>query len=171
MRFSCSRRQLLTYFGFLLVISLLFCGCGKASAFPCDIVRAMQNAEKPSPAGRLFILSALEEEDGYIEEDLLAATFGDGILPPELEYVEDAAFFFAFQHPCEFSVFLCNTSVDTDAVAQMCLRRLSYLKSYWKDRDEATYVQHASVTVRGRWVILCVSSDTENALRAFREAL
>ena len=72
---------------------------------------------------------------------------------------------------CEFSVFLCDSNADTDAVAQMCLRRLSYLKSYWKDTEDASYLQNASVTVRGRWVVLCVSSDPENAIRAFRGAI
>lgn len=162
LRFSfCS----LLIFGLLLSV-----GCSRSTPTPSAVLDALCAAEVPLPAGRVYLLGGAQANAHHADGELLAALFGGGILPGELGEVEDAAFYLSFSHPCEFSVFLCKSADGTDAVAKMCLRRLDFLRSYRGEGDGKIYAENASVTVRGRWVLLCVSNDSEGALRAFRQA-
>ncbi|MBQ2734994.1 MAG: DUF4358 domain-containing protein [Clostridia bacterium] len=79
-----------------------------------------------------------------------------------MDEIADAACYFSYAHPCEFGVFLCKSASSAQTVAKMCLRRLDILKSYrtYEGLDESTvsaYLENASVTVRGKYVILRVS--------------
>lgn len=154
----------------LTAIFLLLTACHtKEQAAPADAVAAMCAAEKPLPSGRVYSLSATKDSDEYLSDTLLATTFGNGSLPPAMDGVSDAACFFSYTQPCEFAVFLCKSTDSTDAVAKMCLQRLDTLKH--ERANEASYLENACVTVRGRWVVLCISSDTDAALRAFRRVV
>lgn len=153
----------------LLLLLLVFNGCASTAAVPESLVQAMMQAEKPLPAGRLYVLSAPAGDSQAPTEELLAATFGNGAPPQELARVTDAAFFLSYTQPCEFAVFLCDSRAATDEVARMCLRRVDAVLRERGTVDEQTS-SHA-VTVRGRWVILCLSSDPDAALRAFRGGL
>ena len=136
----------------------------------------MCEAETSLPAGKLYVLSAPEDSEEYFPSALFAATFGNGSAPPELDLIDDAAIYFSYATSCELAAFLCKSADGTDAVAKMCLRRLDVLKNY-RDSDRTSQIEdtdlleNATVTVRGRWVILCVSSDPDAALRAFRRSL
>ena len=153
----------------LLLILLSLGGCAASPATPESLVQAMMQAEKPLPAGRLYVLSAPSDNAKTPTEELLAVTFGNGTLPPELSQVTDAAFFLSYTQPCEFAVFLCTNRAATEAVARMCLRRVDTVLRAQGEVDQEI-AAHA-VTVRGRWVILCLSSDPQSALRAFRQGL
>lgn len=155
----------------LLAVLLFLSGCGTASVEAEALVCAMMAEERPLPAGRLYVLSAPQDAVGHPNASLLSALFGNGTYPSALDAVEDGAFYLSFSSPCEFAVFLCKSTNGTEEVASMCLARLAYLKRYWGDRGQAITSDHGTVTVKGRWVILCLSSDTDAALRAFRRTL
>ena len=154
----------------ILCISLL-CGCVSSAPTPETVVRSMCNAMGSLPAGRLYVLSAPQDDARHLHADLLASAFGQGAPPPAMEEVEDAAFYFSLNSPCELAVFLCKSAGGTEAVARMCLHRLDVLKSYGYGGDDAAMTENATVTVCGRWVLLCVSPDPAAAQRAFRQAL
>ena len=158
----------------LCLLALLLSGCsGHQAVTPHDAVRAMCHAEVPLPCGKIYVRSAPKDSAEHLSDRLLTAILGNGCLPPEIDLTEDIALFFSYTHPCELAVFLCKNADGTDAVAQLCLRRLDVLRAYWDQRGSefAAYTDRAIVTVRGRWVILCVSSDPDAALRALRRTL
>lgn len=169
-RFSFRMYALLTA---LLCVLCLGSACHRGAGSPYELLLAMQAAEAPLPSGKLYLRSAPEGDPSHLSDPLLAALFGNGALPPAMDGVEDAACFFSYTHPCEFSVFLCKTLSSTSAVSQMCLRRLDAIRQHrsYDGLDDAAvsdYLDRASVTVRGRYVILCVSSDPDAAFRAIR---
>ena len=164
-------RRFLCLLVLLALCASSLCSCFSAPPTPEDLVQAMCRTVKSLPAGRLYVLSAPQDDTRHLQADLLASAFGQGKLPPEMEEVEDAAFYFSLRSPCEFAVFLCKSAGGTEAVARMCLHRLDVLKSYGYDGDNAAMTENATVTVCGRWVTLCVSPDPAAAQRAFRQAL
>jgi len=154
---------------------LSVCSCKGAAPTPYGLLVAMQEAEKPLPPGRVYLRSAAVEDGTYLSDELLTALFGNGTFPPAMDGVCDAACFFSYTHPCELAVFLCKSLSATKAVSQMCLRRLDTLRQYrsyegLSDAQVNAYLDAATVTVRGCYVILCVSSDPDAALRALRRA-
>ena len=154
----------------LLLTCLLLGGCD-SDATPATVLQAVTEAEKPLPAGRLYLLSAPSEDPRHPSEGLLSATFGNGKLPPEMSEVEDAAFYLSVTAPCELAVFLCKSTDGADAVAKMCLRRADLLMRDPTNGGKGVAAESVAVTVRGKWVIFCVSSDPAAACRAFRQAL
>ena len=157
-----------------VALCLLLGSCAAFSkADPADLLEQMCRSQVSLPAGKCYVRSAPQDSDGRLTDDLLAVTFGNGFLPPELDEVSDAAVFFSYAHASELAVFRCKTTDGTDAVAAMCLRRLDFLKSHRTEGDPLAdqCLDRARVTVMGRWVILTVTSDPDAALRAFRRAL
>ena len=167
----------ISIFCFLFSLLFLFSACGNtASATSSQAINAICASQTGLPPGRIYVRSAAPDDAEFLSDALLAATYGNGYLPPEMDEVTDAACFFSYTQPCEIAVFLCKTAAGTDAVAEMCLRRLDTLKQYRSkaDIDESThelYLENATVTVRGRWDILCAAPDPDAALRAFRKIL
>ena len=163
-------------FSIFLCLLLLFpalWSCGREKATPAQVVSAMQKAEKPSPAGRLYVLSAPPDGKEHPGDSLLAAMFGEGdtTLPAAFDHVEDAAFFVSYTNACELAVFRCDSADGPREVSGMCLRRLDRLKLYRTDGQDAVMLQEAQVVIRGDLVILLVSNDPEGALRALRRTL
>ena len=154
----------------LLLVCLLLGGCA-SNATPTMVLQAVMEAEKPLPAGRFYLLSAPQDDPHHPSEGLLAAAFGNGRFPPEMSEVEDAAFYLSVTAPCELAVFLCKSTDGADAVAKMCLRRADLLMRDSTNGGKGVAPESVAVTVRGKWVILCVSSDPAAACRAFRRAL
>ena len=134
---------------------------------------AMQKAEKPSPAGRLYVLRAPKDGKEHPSDSLLAAMFGsrDAALPAAFDHVEDAAFFLSYSGACEWAVFRCDSADGTREVSRMCLRRLDQLRLYRTGDEDVAMLQKARVVIRGDLVILVVSSDPDGALRALRRTL
>lgn len=158
---------------FVLISALLLCasGCSMSPKTPQSILEEIQRAEGTFPVGRTYPLNAAPENALFMTDALFSSLFGNGKLPPERALLEDGVFYFGLSSPCEYIVLRCENRDDCEAVSQMCLKRLDSLKSFWKDSEEFAYVQNGSVTVRGRWVFLCVSPTSENAVRAFRRAV
>ncbi len=151
-----------------LILSLTACQIG-ARVTPLEVVTAMRAAEKPLPHGQIYSLSPDKEACEILSEELITDLFGDGVYPPEMDGVRDAACFLSYRDLCEISVFYCRSADEADAVAIMLVRRLELLR-----RERPDYVEkleNACVTVRGRWALLCISNDTSSLLRVFRRTL
>ncbi len=158
----------------LLVLALLLPSCSNTHASPSTLLDAICQAEASLPSGRRYLLSAPENDPLHPSPELLASLWGNGSLPPAFDGVEDAAFFFSYTHPCELAVFLCKESDRAEEVATLCTARLSHLQRYYEQTENAdglAYIERATVRIRGRWVIFCISSDPAASLRAFRKAL
>ncbi len=151
-------------------VCLLFCGCTAQGATPYAVLCSLQETQQELPAGACYVLSAAPDEETYPTESLLAVLFGNGSLPAAFEEIEDGAFFFSYSDSCELAVFRCKGSRGREAVTKMCLDRLQYLKSVHPDR-ESEALQSATVTVRGKWVLLCICEDPDATARAFRRAV
>jgi hypothetical protein len=164
-------RRIFSLLPLFSLCAALLCGCFSSPPTPESVVRFLCSSVSSLPAGRLYVLSAPQDDAMHPRADLLASAFGQGALPPEMEEVEDAAFYFSLNSPCELAVFLCKSAGGTEAVARMCLHRLDVLKSYGYDGENAVMTENATVTVCGRWVLLCVSPDPAATQRAFRQAL
>ena len=166
----CRPRFFTLLLAFCLYIPLFSACSASSTASPTALLEAMCAAECPLPAGRIYVRSAPQDSDSHLGDELLAMTFGNGALPPEIDEVTDAAIFLSYTNPCELAVFRCKTADGTDAVAAMCLRRLDFLKTHRIDQNSETdaYLCSARVTVWGKWVIFTVSSDPDAALRALK---
>lgn len=158
---------------FLLLSILFLSACSRTqTACPEQVLSALTEAEIGLPAGQLYLSSAPEDDAAYLSPDLMAALYGQGEPPWQLSLVEDYGIFLSTaQHPCEFAVFQTYAHSDTDDVAAMCCTRLDALRIHYKDTQYAYYLQQARVIVIDKYVLLLVSSDTENALRAARRVL
>ena len=156
----------------ILCCLLLSVGCAPSSPAPEQVLCALTDAEIGLPAGQLYLSRAEAHEATYLSNDMLSTLYGNGELPWQLSLVEDYGIFLSTaQHPCEFAAFLCYSRSDTDLVAAMCHERLDLLRVHYKNTQYASYTQGARVAVVGRYVLLIVSSDAENALRAARRVL
>ena len=148
--------------------SLVACGFG-THVTPLDVVAAMHGAEKPTAHGQIYCLSPDASSCAPLDRELITTLFGEGIYPPEMDGVRDAACFLSYRDACEISVFLCHSADDAKEVAILLLRRLELLR---RERpDCAEKLEKASVTVRGRWALLCVSNDPDALLRVFRRVV
>ena len=157
----------------LLLLMPALLSCRHREATLAEGVAAMQKAEKPSPAGRLYVLSAPPDDPAHPSDSLLAAMFGEGnaSLPAAFDHVEDAAFFLSYTDACELAVFDCDNADGPREVSRMCLRRLDLLRHYRTGDTDAAMLQKAQVVIRGNLVILLISKDPEGALRALRRTL
>lgn len=156
----------------ILCCLLLSVGCAPDSPAPEQVLAALVEAEIGLPAGQVYLASAEAHEVSYLSDGMICDLYGNGELPWQLSLVQDYGIFLSSaQHPCEFAAFLCYSRSDTDQVATMCHARLDALRAHYNGTDFASYTQNARVAVVGRYVLLMVSSDAENALRAARRVL
>lgn len=156
---------------------LIFClfslsACSHHSPTPEQVLCALIEAEIGLPPGQIYLVSAEAHEDSYLSDDTISDLYGNGELPWQLSLVQDYGIFLSSaQHPCEFAVFLCYSRSDTDQVATMCHARLDTLRAHYKGTEYESHTQNARVAVVGRYVLLIISSDAENALRSARRVL
>lgn len=151
-----------------LTLSVVAVGCARSAPDAGALLSAMLEETRPLPSGACYRLLAAQGEEGYASAELLAALFGEGSTPVALDAVEDGAFYLSFTQPYEIGVFLCKSAGRTREVAEMCLHRLSRLRSYYSAHGDES--AEGCVRVFGRWVILCFSHDPDAILQAFRRA-
>lgn len=153
-----------------------------------DAVAAMIEREVNAPSGTIYTDSAEEGESGYISPMLEKVLWGEhgqigsdvdsGISSDKtgaIKHVRQYSHFLSsFEHPCEFAVFECYTKSGAYEVSKMCLARLGTLRNTWKNNKNekyTAYAENAQVCVKGRYVIMAVSSDPETAIRAARKII
>ncbi|MBR2926584.1 MAG: hypothetical protein IKC31_03280 [Clostridia bacterium] len=152
-----------------LVCLFLSVGCAGSPSSAREVLAALQKEQAPLPAGACYHLLTPSDQAEHLSDALLASLFGETEPPVAMSEVEDAAFFFAYNGSCELLLFRCKSVRGRDRVAQMCLARLSYLQGVHPDQASEA-LQNGSVTVRGRWVLLCISPQHEATLAVFRRA-
>ena len=158
----------------VLLLAPTSLGCGvREKPTAHGLLLAMQETELPLPPGRSYLRAVPTEDPRYLSDALITALLGSGAYPPEMDGVCDVAWRISYTHPCELAVFQCRDLRSADAVAKLCLRRLDALRQHLPEGEgeDGAYLSSARVTVRGVWVVLCVFSDPDAALRAFRRAL
>ena len=161
---SCSR-VLLRVFCLLCVFCCLFSmlsSCSRKEKTPHEMLLALLKEQKALPAGRVYLRSA-EQGDHHLSNALLAQAFGNGVLPPAVDEIVDAAYYFSYLYPCEAGVFLCKSASSAHAVAKLCLQRIDFLRNHrvYDDLDDDTvsaYLGNASVSICGRFVILRIGA-------------
>lgn len=157
---------------FLLLIFLLPVGCAQKHPSAEQILCALTQNEIGLPAGQIYLASAPPDQAAYLSPELISAMYAGGELPWQLSLCEDYGIFLSSaQHPCEFAVFLCYSRSDTDLLSAMCHARLDALRAHYKGTAYAHYTDSALVVVVGRYVLLLVSCDPENALKVARQVI
>ena len=155
----------------LLCPLLLLSGCAAPRPSATEVLTALCQSQTALPAGRIYVLSAREDDAAHPSDTLLSALFGNGERPIALDGVEDAAFFLSYASAFELAVFYCSTADGTKDVAEMCLHRLDTLKLYRTDDASVAMLEQARVSVHGTVVVLLLCTDPNAALRALRRTL
>ena len=154
---------------FLTVLFVIFClpSCAKQDMPSCrDILGEIMAAEIDLPAGRIFSSMAGEGEDEYLPDSLINALYGNGSRPVMADGWLDLALFLPSSlHPCEIAIFLCDSQGTATDTARMLCRRLDLLRVAKENDENSSYFESATVTVMKNYVLLVISSDTENALK------
>ena len=147
--------------------AVYFSSCSKEAASTKDVLAAVIAAEVGLPSGNIYLSDAPKGDKRYTDSSLLASLYGNGSAPVECgEWVEFAIFLSSAKHPCEFAVFLCESSQSVSDTAKMLCRRLDLLKTAWSDTEYSSYTQNARVTVSGNFCFFIVSSDADAAQKA-----
>ncbi len=163
-----------------LTVLLTAVSCAPKSPAASEVLSAMCETQKSLPAGKRYVRSAPRDGEGLLSSELFAATFGTQANPPELELITDAALYLCYSDSTELCVLLCQSADAAASVAKLCRHRLDLLSRYRNpDSEESSSSSDSSpvldtsgvLTVRGRWVVYCLSNDADAAMRAFRRSL
>lgn len=128
--------------------------------------------EKDCPAGVIYLSSAEEGEEGYLSESFCAALYGDGAPPKEWASVREFAIFqSATPSPTELAVFRAAGRAEAEEIAEMCTRRLSVLRHFYRGTDGEVYASGGRVAILGHFVVMAVSSDAALAVGEAEAAL
>ena len=151
----------------LCIILLLISSCAQKELIPCrEILGKLIDAEVGLPAGQIYDLAATEGDDEYLDERLINSLFGEGASPPMRSgWIDLALFLPTSSHPCEFAIFLCDTPDTATDTARILCRRLDIVKTSKKDAANSSILDSATVTIIGNYVLLIISSDTQNAIK------
>ena len=157
----------------ILLLPFSFVACGRQENTSCrEILHAMTEAEIGLPSGKVYSMKAARGDDEYLSEHLINSLYGDGSTPVMADgWLDLALFLSSSAHPCEMAVFLCNSRNTANDTARMLCRRLDVIRHTKSDCELSCYFDSASVTVKGNYVLLVISSDTENILKVASKAI
>lgn len=165
------KKRLVAYWMITLCLLCAMSGCGE-EAETGEVVRAMCETQMGLPAGQMYDSGAVAGEAGYAEDEMLAAMYGSGELPPEFESVNHFSIrLCGFALPYEFAVFRCVSADDAYEVAQMCLRRAHHLRVSCRETEFEKVADGALVSVMGKYVLMAVGEDAASAMEAGRQAI
>lgn len=119
------------------------------------------------PAGRLYTTEANEWEEGYLSPELSEALFGIDATE-EVVGLRDFCVYLGGSRDsvAEFGIFICESRSDAEAVSELCLYRLSTLRSPTYGAADTSAVDTAFVQVSGGTVIYAAMPNAESARRA-----
>lgn len=161
---------------FVPVLLLTLLPACRSSSPPPDaqtILTSMQSIGT-WPTGRVYSRSAAPDSADYLSDDLFSALFGpavrgwlsedeDGTPPP----LSDAALFLsAAPHPAEIAVLRCTDMSAALSAVAICRDRLDLLRRTWADTAYAAWADAGVVTITGNYVLLAVTPEAEEVLRA-----
>lgn len=167
----------------LLTVSLILltCACSMKKRPPAtalEVLTAMLNATTPSE-GRIRTLTA-ETETQRLPTELLTALYGSTaekwFEAGEGSLIDDGAVYLSeVMHPFEMAVFRCIDQGDVSggmaSILGVCASRLEIIKAAWQGSDYDTFVQNATVTYCGSYVILVVAEDPEPIIKAAKKVI
>ena len=160
----------------LIALTLIlgaFAGCAKSEPPSCrKILGAIMDAEVGLPAGKIYDMRAADGEDEYLSDALLCALYGEGGKPVARDsWIDCALFLSVTEHPCELAVFYCDSHDAAIDTARILSARLDAIKSSKNPQAYAHLFDAASVTVCGNFVLMIISSDTQNALKIAKKLI
>ncbi len=154
----------------LLLLAALLLGCADASPVASERLGALLAESQQISAGTLYDSALLPYEEGNrLSEELVVSLYSraDGYL----EYtgrVESAAVYLSSGMEADYlevAVFVCYGSADTDAVAEMCLRRARLVSAHiGLSQGDALILRS------GRTVYLCIGGSSALRSRISRMA-
>lgn len=160
------------------VCALLGCR-GQPPPSAREVLTAMMEVA-PLPPGEVYDSRAVSGNAvpgtvDVLDGTLLAALYGSaargwgaGEDPP---VVEAALFLSSRPEPAELAVFYCRDTTAALSVAAVCRERLELLRRTRVGTAYAAWVEEGEVTVSGNFVLLVVSPDTREVLRAARAVI
>ena len=157
----------------ILLLPFSFVACGRIEKNDCrEILSKMTDAEVGLPSGKVYSMKAARGDDEYLSEHLINSLYGEGGTPVMSDgWLDLAVFLPSSAHPCEMAVFLCDSRDTANDTARMLCRRLDSLRQAKGNGELSYYFESASVTVRGNYVLLVISSDTESILKIAAKAI
>ena len=177
------KKILKRFFAVFLLIFVTFglfsCGAGEPMSAQ-KVLTAMLSAEKELPAGKTYLLKSSKGSPDYISESLLAALYGGTAFPEAHGRTEDMALRLSSGLCCfEMAVFLCPTVRDAREIADLCLGRIDSMEHFVNANSEKLGIsplsvenlKKARVNVVGRYVIMAVSPNADEAVKGAKNAI
>ena len=155
------------------ILSVLLCllsitGCSTEAPDPTLMMKTFCERYRTLPAGNVYFLGVEAYEEGYISPTLINALYKSGEKEPPVSSQTAGALFLGADlfTPEEAGIFLCRTGDEAEAVAAMCLARLSRLRQSFPAADT---LKGASVHRHGHTVFYTVLPDNDLAIKMIRE--
>lgn len=156
-----------------VVCALLGCR-GQPPPSAREVLTAMQEAAS-LPPGAVYDSRAVPGTVDALDGTLLAALYGSAArgwgTGEDSPVVEAALFLSSRPEPAELAVFYCRDTTASLSVAAVCRERLELLRRTRVGTAYAAWVEEGEVTVSGNFVLLVVSPDTREVLRAARAVI
>jgi hypothetical protein len=120
-------------------------------------------------AGITLYSDAQEWEKEYLSDEVIYSLYSDADGGCDYDLVQESAVFLSssFDTYAELAVFICYGNTDTDAVAQMCARRID-AACRLRDYTDASAAENAKILTIGNAVIMCALPDRIRADEALR---
>ncbi len=153
---------------FLISLAFMLSSCSASNPTPCrDVIGTLLDCEATLPSGTVYDMKAPEGNEEYLPDRVLIKLFGDGRLPTVCDGWLDAALFLSLnESPCEFAVILCEDPDNAEDTARLLLRRLDVIRTAKGNGESTAMLSSANVTVIKNYVLMIISSDTQNALKS-----
>ena len=159
-------RRIWRFLALGLAMALFLASCGRRGEKSAEeILREICEAAGELPEGAIYRLAAEEGEADYLSPQLVHSLYGeegDEILASKI--LADAALYLSsFASPYEIAVFHTYSRSDADSVAAMCLSRADELQVARHRTEWESLVSSLRIVVRGRWVVVLVTDNQEEA--------
>ena len=150
-------RRFFVIVALLAVLLVSFSSCSSKKRVSAEEMLSDIMAETGGlPAGQIYLKGALEGSDGYFSRSICEAMYGEDAYEM-LALTEDFAIYVSsVQAPYEIAVFKCFSSTDAEKLGALCLERAELLRVLLHKTEWKTLSEGASVSVKGRTVIMKV---------------
>ena len=162
----------------IFILCLVFCffalpSCAERKPASCrEVLLALIDSEIGLPAGKIYDLNAPEGNSEYIDERVISSLFWEGSAPPMRSgWLDMALFLSTSDHPCELAVFLCDSPDTASDTARILCQRLDVIRTAKAKTEHSAMLDAATVTVIGNYVLLVISSDTDNSIKIARSLI